>query len=276
MLTRKERSASNLSVAPARRRVICTDVPCLLLLITCIGALGYVAFLAMQPPSDIRRVLYGLDSQHDLCGVDNGDTGESRTVQVTLGRPTFLQRIWPFGEPAPPRNITVLRGARDHTARPLLYFTFPTGDLGGFPSAAVCVSACPQPPLESNATETSPDDPASYVCTGRYYGTATDRCPAGSAALSPGCEAPPASALFSEVGAAELARCEDPAQECTVCYPPYRTVQLATYCLPDPKNALDTFSNVITAFGAVGASTDGSLSLEASAPPRPSPRPPPL
>ena len=56
-----------------------------------------------------------------------------------------------------------------------------------------------------------------------------------------------------------------------VCYPPYRTVQLGHYCLPDPQNALDTFSTVATAFGAVGASTDGQMTIDVTAPIPPSP-----
>ena len=52
--------------------------------------------------------------------------------------------------------------------------------------------------------------------------------------------------------------------DCDVCYPPYDTVQLGFYCLPDPQKALDTFSTVLTAFGAIGASADGSLNVTVS------------
>ena len=253
MLSRKD--AERLPAgAPARRGHGCTDVPCLVLFIGCIGFMGYVLYLSLQPPSDLRRVIHGLDSQHDLCGFDNSASSEPRRVQVTVGRPTPWRRLWPFGDDEPPRNITVLRGARDHSARPLLYYTFPAANLGGMPSAALCVSECPRPPILQNATGTPADDPASYVCTGRHYGTAADRCPSSPAApatpsapgspaaaadatgdggnrssdssasgsdgvVAGGCEVPAADSFFSEVGEAELERCEDPTQECTVSAP---------------------------------------------------------
>lgn len=200
--------------------------------------MGYVTHKALQPPSDLRRVMHGLDSEHDLCGADNSATDEPRRVIVTVGQPSPLWRLWPFGGAPTAKNITVLRGARDHTKRPLLYFTFPTGSFGGVPSAAVCVSSCPQPPPTFNGTAASPDvDPAAWVCTGRYYGSGTDRCSTGSTVESvdargsgnssgitnargggaSACETPPGSTLFSDAGAAdELARCDDPLQECTV------------------------------------------------------------
>ena len=223
---------------PARRGKGCTDLPCLLLFMLCLGTMGWIVYLSLQPPSDIRRIIHGLDSQHDLCGVDNSDPDEPRHVTVTVGRPSPFWRLWPFGEASTPHNITVLRGARDHTARPFLYFTFPTGSLGGVPSSAVCVSECPSPPVLANGTAATGDDPSSYVCTGQYYGTPADRCsgapssPASTAdreggvdgnstasttnVASASCAAPPASTLFSQVGAEELARCDDALQECTV------------------------------------------------------------
>ena len=80
----------------SRGRSGCTDCPCLLLFFATLGGLGYVAFLSLQPPSDFRRVLYGLDSQHDLCGVDNRveTTREPRDVTVTF-RPSAFRRLWP-------------------------------------------------------------------------------------------------------------------------------------------------------------------------------------
>ena len=172
------------------------------------------------------------------------------------------------------------RGGRDHTSRPLLYFTFPGVTLGGHRAEAVCVSECPLPPLPAtaeaaasssssssnmprrqNASATAAvDDPSQYVCVGTHYGTGADRCASSTAGSS--CEPPAASSLFSEVGSSELNKCDDPMQLCNVCYPPYRTVPLGTYCLPDPQHALETFSTVVTAFGAIGASVDGRMTLK--------------
>ena len=144
MLSRKDTAKLSGVGAPTRKKV-CTDIPCLLLFAACIGTLGYITFLALQPPSDLRRVLHGLDSQHDLCGVDNSveATGMPLVVTVTLNRPSVWLKLWPFGGQmrGSPRNITLRRGGRDHTSRPLLYYTFPTaGPIVGLPTEAVCVS----------------------------------------------------------------------------------------------------------------------------------------
>ena len=263
--------------APRRGRFSrgCTDCPCLLLFFATLGGLGYVAFLSLQPPSDFRRVLYGLDSQHDLCGVDNRveTTGEPRDVTVTF-RPSAFRRLWPFGETDEERNITVRRGARDHTTRPLLYFTYPSVPIPGMPAAAaVCVSECPRPPRPNQGNASSDAttsallyDPSEWVCTGRHYGVAKDRC---GGTVDETCPLPNASTLFSNISAEALDTCSwssdtwDPMVECDVCYPPYRTVQLGTYCLPDPESALGTVATLLTAFGAVGkaAGNDGQLSL---------------
>ena len=284
-------------------------------------------------------------------------TGRPLVESVTINRPSVFSWLWPFAAYPEPREISVRRAGRDHTLRPLLYFTFPGATLGGHPAVAVCVSECPSPPrlpraedgssigssiggggssngsssssnsssdggkVHGNATISSATgnattgvvpqvDSAQYVCNGQHYGTHDDRCRHGasadvssssssgvggggrsnatsrgngsavgsSAVHSPSanastvrardfdaeaaCESPPASLLFSTVGREQLSACDDPMGACDVCYPPYRTVPFASYCLPDPQHALETFSTVVTAFGAIGASLDGRMTIQ--------------
>ena len=55
-----------------------------------------------------------------------------------------------------------------------------------------------------------------------------------------------------QLGQQQLGRCLNHT-DCDVCFPPYKTVPLLSFCLPDPGNALATFRNVATAVG-VGVS----------------------
>ena len=99
-------------------------------------------------------------------------------------------------------------------------------------------------------------------------------------------ELPPMTALYHQpAGRSQLGRCQEPTRsasaltgavagargldgsgaqggnyswdDCEVCFPPYRTVQVATFCMPDPRHALRTFAAVATAVG-VSASSFGS------------------
>ena len=315
MLTRKQSRSLEGVGPPPRKRGLCTDFPCFLTLLAGWAAFGYILHVASQPPSDYRRVLHGIDSSHDVCGMDNSvaATGRPLVEEHTINRPSVFAWLWPFASYPEPRMVTIRRAGRDHTSRPLLYFTFPSATLGGHPSVAVCVSECPLPPrpseaaaaaeaataaaaaaaastatganlttnATSNATMAPLEDPSRYVCTGQYYGTPSDRCSAlvsdggagshhssSSSSNSSGghegraCTPPPSSQLFSAVGREVLDACDDPMRTCDVCYPPYRTVALASYCLPDPQHALETFSTIVTAFGAIGASLDGRMTFE--------------
>ena len=262
-LQRQSTSSASLggsSAGPPKRRkcLLCTDFPCLLLFLAALGALGWVAYKSTLPPSDLRRVLFGLDSSHDLCGVDNTlAPGESPFTTVTINRPSVWLWLWPFrAAHEQPREVTVQRGGRNHVDRPLLYFTFPTNRIADFPVQAVCVSECPSPPLTTPALD---DDPSQYVCTGSYYGTPTDRCDSGGDCGSGSFNAPTPDLLFSRL--ANASQCADPSGVCEACFPQYRTVRVLNYCLPDPQHAFKTFMSVVSGVASLSATMEGSMTI---------------
>ena len=150
---------SGMVVSAPKGRKACTDLPCLLLFLAMLGGLGYIAWLGMPPRGDLRRVIHGMDQWSDVCGMDNSvaATGQPLEQTVITGKLTFWHRLWFLGSYPPPGNRTIRRGGRDHRSRPMLYFTFPTGAIGGVPSLAICVSQCPHDDLLWNGSYADPD-----------------------------------------------------------------------------------------------------------------------
>lgn len=241
----------------------CTDVVPLAAFLCTIAAMAYI-FIFSAARGDVERVLSGMDYMSDLCGHDNS-AHAGVVVNATFGLPTIFDRIWPFGYHATVETRPVLRGGRDLRARPYLYYSMPTGIFDGRGAAALCVSECPGAATGLNESALAP--PSEWLCTGEAYtrGAAPAGCDDEGDA-SAACVAHRAS-FFVRAPPAELAKCDDLAQDCDVCYPPYKTIGLlGRYCLPDPRNTLRTFETIAVAFGAVGVAIGGGGTGSTGAP----------
>jgi len=279
-------TAEGRTVAAPESRSQCTDVVCLLLFVANLIGLGFLLYISVPPQGDLNKVLGGLDYANDLCGRDNSAeaTGEPINTTVILGQPSIWQRMNLFVPLPPRRTVTVRRGGRDHRSRPYLYMSFPTlGTMDGLPSVAMCVDSCPHPADQvwnrtaPNGTITDimlerDNDPSQFICTGRYYGSQRARCRLGdggdgASAASFGSHdgslqcafgpssLPPTSALYHQpYGRSQIELCNDQRSDCEVCFPPYSSAPVATFCMPDPRHALRTFAAVVTAVGASAAS----------------------
>ena len=240
----------------------CTDVVPLLAFLVNWGVLCYVVHLA-RTTGDFDRVIFGLDYKGDLCGQDNSEaaTGLPAVIETTVDERTVAEAWFPFFAAARTedgeekrRTVQLRRGARDHTARPYLYYTLPLGALDAWSATAVCVAECPGW-ADANATVDDLADPATWVCTGKYSGGPPAACPGGAGDALECVEY--RSRFFTNVDPEEAARCREPMDDCDVCYPPYRTLGVLNYCLPDPHHALETFQTLAVAVGAVGVAIGG-------------------
>lgn len=145
----------------------CTDLFFLILFLGALGLLGYLLVYSLTH-ADLPKVIYGQDYMSDLCGVDNSvnTTGVPPIVPVTSDDQTLLQLLWPFSSHPSHDDYRLLRGQRDHKSRRFLYYTFPAGAVtnSAWDGTAVCLSECPSPSNTSSAY----DDPAQWICTGRF------------------------------------------------------------------------------------------------------------
>jgi len=238
-----------------KRKNGCTDVVFLLVFIASLFALGWLFDYGLTR-GDLDKILYGQDYMSDLCGRDNSEaaTGLPLVVNATYGGATFWSYLWPFELQPQQYEVPTLRGARNHSQRRFLYYTFPAEELDGWRSTAVCLERCPAVPVLGNG---SAEDPASWVCTGKYSDGPPAECPGGWGDAE-ACVAY-RNALFTRAGPAVLERCNEPLSDCDVCYPPYETIGMVHYCLPDPKHALETFQSVAVALIATGAAVGKTL-----------------
>ena len=234
-----------------KKRRGCTDI---LFLIAFLAGIGYLFFVLhySRVNGDMNKIIYGQDYMGDLCGQDNSieATGVPAIVEVTVDAPAWRQQL-PFvssgdGNEAPTR---ILRGQRDHSDKPYLFYTLPLGSIDRYQSIAVCVERCPG--VSGNVSEVAAEagDPASWICTGRYSDGPPAACPGGLGDAAE-CVAYRGS-FFLDVSNDVIAACMDPLSDCDICYPPYASMGLLTYCLPDPRHALEALEHVGTFVGAV-------------------------
>jgi len=197
----------------------------------------------------MKKILHGQDYMSDVCGQDNSvaATQRPKIVNASYGGPTFWNYVWPFSVQERKRIVPTLRGARNHSKRRFLYYTFPMSELDGWSSTAVCLDECPTVPSIGNSSD---EVPSSWVCTGKYRHGPPASCPGGWGEEEE-CVAF-RNALFTRVGLAELDRCNDPLSDCDVCFPPYHTLPMIYYCLPDPRHALESFETAAISIATVG------------------------
>ena len=136
---------SIVAVHGGQKRRGCTDV---LFLVAFLAGIGYLFFVLhySRVNGDMNKIIYGQDYMGDLCGQDNSveATGVPAIVEVTVDTPAWRQRL-PFFDSsdrseAPDR---ILRGQRDHSNKPYLFYTLPLGSIDRYQSIAVCVERCP-------------------------------------------------------------------------------------------------------------------------------------
>lgn len=232
----------------------CTDSLFLLLFLASLGALVYVCGFGVSH-GNIKRVVHGMDYMSDVCGQDNSHG--QRLVNATFNRPTLWDYLFGFGVLPKEYTKTVLRGGRDLTDRPYLYYSFPTGSIDQWESTAICVSECPSMPSNTTTAADYAEDPSKWICTGKYLKGPPANCPDGLGD-EPECKAY-RQGYFTRADPKEAKRCNDLQDDCDICYPPYGTIQMLSYCLPDPHHALDTFQTVVVALGSIGVAVGNAI-----------------
>eukprot|EP00966_Prymnesium_polylepis_P036805 854025-Prymnesium_polylepis.1 len=294
-----------------KRKNGCTDVVFLLVFIASLFALGWLFDYGLTR-GDLDKILYGQDYMSDLCGRDNSEaaTGLPLVVNATYGGATFWSYLWPFELQPQQYEVPTLRGARNHSQRRFLYYTFPAEELDGWRSTAVCLERCPAVPVLGNG---SAEDPASWSARAagatprRAWRTATrcsrapvPRCSSGAtsrsriatsgelpdrhspvSAAAPRHAAPlhapdntglhraaptaprPPQAHRKLIARRRITLAHEAREHAPRCargsYPPYETIGMVHYCLPDPKHALETFQSVAVALIATGAAVGKTL-----------------
>jgi len=256
-----------------RRR--CTDVFFLILFLAALGLLGFVLFYAFDN-GRISKVVYGIDYMSDQCSQDNSieATGMPEVLDVVHDDTTLVETLWPFSQRGAREPFRLRRGMRDHRNRKLLYFTFPvTSPLANSQSVAICVDRCPTVDGNLSSAETAEEaalaaalEPSTWICTGRYLDGPPVECPGGQG-TAPACKAYRES-YYLYVPVEEAKACADPMFDCDICYPPYPSIQVVNFCMPDPVHALKAFKRaavavadlaVVLGGGGTGADLAGSL-----------------
>lgn len=242
----------------AQRRRRCTDVPCLLLFAAAVAALFYILSVA-KAEGDVARLVRGSDVSFDVCGQDNSEASTGLPLRTTLTR-------YPPGHSLPLRSrlpewmgggdqarlavtVDVLRGGRNLTDRPLLYWLLPPGVSTAAPEGiGVCVAACPAavdqdgwPCADFAERRGNESSSGAHPQAGGFpNGSRLDSCAldAASAEASgrPACAAPTDRALAA--CAATNERCGVGGDGARVCVPAYASLPLlGAYCLPASATA---------------------------------------
>eukprot|EP00327_Prymnesium_parvum_P003664 CAMPEP_0182845464 /NCGR_PEP_ID=MMETSP0006_2-20121128/27347_1 /TAXON_ID=97485 /ORGANISM="Prymnesium parvum, Strain Texoma1" /LENGTH=787 /DNA_ID=CAMNT_0024975549 /DNA_START=246 /DNA_END=2611 /DNA_ORIENTATION=+ len=225
---------------PFRTRRVCTDVLMLVVFLASLGGLCWLCRYALLE-GDMKKILHGQDYMSDVCGQDN------RNCERLVRRADILElRLAVFRSRAQADSAD-LEGRTQSFETTVPFYTFPMSELDGWSSTAVCLDECPTVPSIGNSSD---EVPSSWVCTGKYRHGPPASCPGGWGEEEE-CVAF-RNALFTRVGLAELDRCNDPLSDCDVCFPPYHTLPMIYYCLPDPRHALESFETAAISIATVG------------------------